>query len=1268
MIFGWFMLATNFVYAQQATSGNEAPLVVRVVWGGGESQNWQGTINCTEGTMRIVAILGMEIDSGAGLFIDGQHLNLHAIRPAEFGGVDLELSGSASGSLEINLHGADSPDRVIKESLSVSQLIAADGDSVRFPLDSTGNVIDLRLANSNKFPVRIERSHLVFTPGEAFQFQLLPKVGQTQASSQKALRVRITPARKNETVSTNEFTIPTTESGLTEPFNVSVILPSEEGAWDVHLELNDASLPTRLGLSRTRLARTIQVVTVNASPRPLDDVANDIRLWREVQTVGALSNPWIPKLSGLPRVRFASGNIPGGSGVSTVERDGKSLTELAPGGWQALPLKISEIGKPHIVEVEYIDQGPMALGISILQPDDSGRTQPYDADSGVSVPENTVSGEPVIRRHQFFFWPRHKSPYLLFANRHATQTAVIGKIRILSGPNHLAPIDHLVESPADARQFLTFYEQPLFVDNFAVNKHIDPQTGYATDDWQSWLAGANRWTEYLKASGYTGAMLVVAGDGSSLYPGERIQPTPRFENGMLASSPVDPMRKDVVEMLLRVFAREGLQLVPVLNLNAPIPELEQLRNTGQVNNRSIVLENLSGETRLETWQRGAGEMSYYNPMDPVVQSTALEIVREFNDRYQWHRAWGGMGLLLSRNSLPVIPGQAWGVDSETVQRFAQDTGKGPIEQDAANEFISQVLNGDGRNDWLAWRQTQIGSWLEQVQQVVAGEQHKHKLYLLATDLFETQDAFSVLAPSLRRNGDVRLAAARIGLPMEAIAANTKIMFLRPYEIAPEKSLAESRLQYQLNTPGDVNSPEVLFGQGVLFSRRSSWAHFEKLQQSRPFGQPDSHPIMRLQPLVAAEQWSRQPLVESLLAGDPTVMVDGGWVIGFGQEQSTSGWIEQFTRLPAVPFTSIALASQSPVIVRQAHFNGKNWFYAANPTPWPITVDLVFDSNKTVVESLAGTQWTLETEGDSRVRLSLKLEPFDFQAGTTEPVSSIAGYQTHIDPKTTASLQERLDLLTSRISLAERAPPVEVLENAGFEPAGAAAPSGFGWFYDLTNNRSIGLQTESPLAGKASLVMTSEGTSVWIRSNEFMPTVTGRLSITVQLRTANPDNQPPLRISVQGNDGEQLYYRFGNVGLGEQEAQQIGREWKEFAVHFDDLPLSSRQPMRIGFDLMGAGHVEIDNVRVFDRWFDKQDSNAITQQLQVAGFQLTSNGNVDKCRRILSGYWPSFLYQYYSESSPGGSVPTPVEATAEVQAELRSSGAKTPNSATTGPRR
>jgi hypothetical protein len=139
-----------------------------------------------------------------------------------------------------------------------------------------------------------------------------------------------------------------------------------------------------------------------------------------------------------------------------------------------------------------------------------------------------------------------------------------------------------------------------------------------------------------------------------------------------------------------------------------------------------------------------------------------------------------------------------------------------------------------------------------------------------------------------------------------------------------------------------------------------------------------------------------------------------------------------------------------------------------------------------------------------------------------------------------------------------------------------------------------------------------------------------LSVSVQLRTADPSVQPPLRISVQGSDGDQVYYRFGSIGSGESESQKLGDEWKEFAVHFDDVPIADGRPLRIGFDLMGAGQVEIDEVRIFDRWFDRQDSNAITQRLQVAGYQLTHGENVDKCRRILDGYWARFLQQYFPD--------------------------------------
>ena len=177
---------------------------------------------------------------------------------------------------------------------------------------------------------------------------------------------------------------------------------------------------------------------------------------------------------------------------------------------------------------------------------------------------------------------------------------------------------------------------------------------------------------------------------------------------------------------------------------------------------------------------------------------------------------------------------------------------------------------------------------------------------------------------------------------------------------------------------------------------------------------------------------------------------------------------------------------------------------------------------------------------------------------------------------------------------------------------------------------ITLKQDGVSEGSRALTMVSRGTPTWIRSNEFAAPVTGRLSISVMVRTDDPTVQPPLRISVQGDDHTQVYYRYGVVG---GETRQINNEWQEFAVHFDDLPLQDSGALQVGFDLMGIGQVDIDQVRVFDRWLDAQDSRSLTQLLALAGFQLTNKQNIDRCRRILNGYWPQFLEEFFPDEQP-----------------------------------
>jgi len=153
--------------------------------------------------------------------------------------------------------------------------------------------------------------------------------------------------------------------------------------------------------------------------------------------------------------------------------------------------------------------------------------------------------------------------------------------------------------------------------------------------------------------------------------------------------------------------------------------------------------------------------------------------------------------------------------------------------------------------------------------------------------------------------------------------------------------------------------------------------------------------------------------------------------------------------------------------------------------------------------------------------------------------------------------------------------------------------------------------------------------VWIRSNTFMGPMTGRLSISVWLRTKDADAQPPLRLAVEGRSKGADYYRFGSVGslAPDPSMNQIDSQWKRFAVHFDDLPIDGLTNVRVGFDLMGPGEVLIDNVQIYDRWFDENDAKAITQILASTGPLLSKPETIDSCRRLLENYWIQFLDRY-----------------------------------------
>ena len=130
-----------------------------------------------------------------------------------------------------------------------------------------------------------------------------------------------------------------------------------------------------------------------------------------------------------------------------------------------------------------------------------------------------------------------------------------------------------------------------------------------------------------------------------------------------------------------------------------------------------------------------------------------------------------------------------------------------------------------------------------------------------------------------------------------------------------------------------------------------------------------------------------------------------------------------------------------------------------------------------------------------------------------------------------------------------------------------------------------------------------------------------------LRTEDVNKQPPLRLAIEGEHDDKQYYVFAAVGLGQQPAQQIQQAWSPFLLQVDDLPVTGLDKLRVHFDLMGPGRVWIDDVQLFDLYFNSENEYAQLKKISaLADFQLQS-GKLGDCLRELDGFWPRYLATY-----------------------------------------
>jgi hypothetical protein len=229
---------------------------------------------------------------------------------------------------------------------------------------------------------------------------------------------------------------------------------------------------------------------------------------------------------------------------------------------------------------------------------------------------------------------------------------------------------------------------------------------------------------------------------------------------------------------------------------------------------------------------------------------------------------------------------------------------------------------------------------------------------------------------------------------------------------------------------------------------------------------------------------------------------------------------------------------------------------------------------------------------------------------------------------------RVAQLKDRRKTLEMPVPIDVLDNPSFElgsdvsSSGATRPSLPGW--EIVEARRGLLEVvagREPQGGRAASFTSANGLST-LRSNPFTRPASGRLSIAAWLRIREGDSQPPLRIALEGDENGREFYRFAAIG-GLAGGRPLGTQWTQFVLQVDDLSDAGLKSLRVRFDLLGPGTVEIDEVRLFDLAFDESQRVQLTRMLTVLDQRLAA-GDVGGCLVDLAGHWPRYLEAFVPE--------------------------------------
>ncbi len=1082
------------------------------------------------------------------------------------------------------------------------------------------------------------REPLIFAPGEQFTFDLQPQLDGVEPSTTIDISTTLTPARRHSSLWSTQQRLPVPIDGPAVA-TLHVPMPREEGVYEIRLAVTRPSgFRERFfpgGANSPLVERSFQVVVLDRTPGA---PAIDAR-WQSVIEIDPANPAWWTRLPDWTQIRRLPG-VPrrpiGSVRTTAVTTPLGVFVELPPTPpqaephWQAYPLNLETVGAPHLLEIEYPNDREQHLGFSIVESDAAGRFTTIGRDSGVYVEGLGASEQMERQKHRLVFWPRTTSPLLLVTNQRPSVSARFGRLKVSKRTSSSIATEPWSSTPPTGRLVAAYLSRPILGDLPSAITALGATGARQNDDWQTYYEGAVRLAQYLNYSGYNAAAIGVMADGRPIYTSRHPPITPLSPTSDIAAA-------DGLELLFRVFDRCGLVLVPTIEFEAPLADLEALRQRTDAKTAGIDLIGPGGLAWFEVQSSNRELTPHYNLLDDSVQRAMLDAANEIVERYGRHPSFSSLAVQVSSAGYTALPDLDWGIDDTTVARFERETGI-HLPDDGPDRFAvrQQWLLGQHADAWRTWRANRVSHFYQQLAEIVASNNSRRRLLLTTEALLTGPATAQKLRPNVVAKTRLDRTLLDMGIDWHTLSDMPGIVLLPTRYVESMVPLVDRAIDLAINdafAAADTPSSAAMF---YHRPQRQKFASFEALS---PF---TAHTEL-LQQSAAHRAAMRQPYAAALVDTDPLVVFDGGELVPLGQEDAVRKIRMVLRSLPTVAAQSTR--RENNITVRTYAEGNQTICVVVNECPWhaDVTLDVTTPrptDAEPLVASAASPQPTAEKFAEGRQLWSLQLAPYDVHAVRfAAPGIEVENIQSQISAAGQQELAAKVGELRDRDLTAT--PRYGVLDNPSFEAqvGGEALP---GWrLLGKPEEVSAELDLTAPQDGQSCLYLQNRGPNEAIlESNTFATPPTGQLMMWVFVRGQEIAPGTELRLGFEVDKAINPSRQFTVLGGNRPGAMPLPNEWGAgFAFRSEELPLDSRGRMRVKFELSGPGEVWIDNVQLHDLLFPiKFYSRSEPEKLELikrisATDSAFESGRLSDCVEQLEGYWPRYLNAYTPAAAP-----------------------------------